>query len=476
MSYDLLIRNGRVLDPKHGRDLRADVGLRAGRVAAVAPDLPAVKADRVLDASGCWVVPGLVDIHVHLSSEFNGALAHAMLARAGVTTALDMAGPVDDVLDIAAQHGVGISIAVLDRIKPGERVAGSDPTRQELSAAIETALDSGAFGIKLLGGHYPLTPEATRATFELANAQGCWSAFHCGTTETGSDIRGLREAMVLTEGLRGHIAHINSYCRGNVERAEEEALEAIDLLTNRPELVSESYLAVINGTWGKIIDGRPESGTCRNALRQGGYEDTEAGLESAILDGYALVHVREGDQTVLAWGPDGREAWREHDTGTGMSFPVNPPSPRLMLASAKTPDQRFVVDAIATDGGGIPRNDLVSSGLRLVELGVLTSAEWVLKTSWQPAVLLGDPNKGHLGEGADADVTVIDVGAAQVRTTIARGEIIMHGGVVMGHGAHVLTTPRGERAVQARGLAATPFPAGSSGLYAALGSKAWIAS
>lgn len=472
MSYDLLVRNGRVIDPRHQRDEPCDVGVRDGRIVALAPDLPLTAAERVLDARGCWVVPGLVDIHVHLSREFNGAFGHSMLARAGVTTAMDMAGPVGDVLEVAASHGVGLTVAVLDRIKPGERVPGADASRQELSTAIETALDEGAFGVKILGGHYPLTPEATRATFELANEQGCWNAFHCGTTETGSDIRGLREAVELTDGLRAHIAHINSYCRGSIRRAEEEALEAIELLAARPDLVTESYLAVINGTSGKVVDGRPESGTCRNALRQGGYQETAAGLESAIEEGYALVHAREGDQTVLVSGSAGRDRWLGSHTDTGVSFPVNPPAPRIMLASAKGADGKFVVGALATDGGGIPRNDLVASGLRLVELGILSPSEWVLKTSSQPAMLLGCPSKGHLGDGADADITVIDPAAVQVRTTIARGQIIMHGGVVMGRGTHILTTPRGEQAVKSQGLSATVFPGRSSGMYSLPGGAA----
>lgn len=471
MRYDILIRQGRVVDPKQEFDGVADVAIRDGTIVARGPDLPVAEADLVLEARGAWVVPGLVDMHVHLSSEFNGAFAHAMLARAGVTTALDMAGPVEDVLGIAAKHGAGLTIAVLDRIKPGERVGGSDPTRAELASAMETALDGGAFGAKLLGGHYPLTPEASRSTFELATEYGCWSAFHCGSTETGSDLEGLREAMTLTDGLRVHIAHINSYCRGAIERAEDEALEAIDLLSARPELASEAYLAVINGTWGTIVQGRPESGTCRNALRQGGYDETEMGLERAILDGFAQVHVREGDQTVLAVGTAGRDAWRARGTGTGMSFPVNPPSPRLMLASAKRADGGFVVDAIATDGGGIPRNDQVASGIRLVELGVLTAAEWVLKTSWSPAALLGLDEKGHLGEGADGDVTVLDPDAAKVRTTIANGEIVMHRGVVTGRGTRILTTPRGAAAVASHGLPFTVQQPGSNGLYAEPGAR-----
>ena len=61
----LLIRNGRVLDPASGRDGIADVLIRDGRVEMIDPRISEAGI-RALDASGCLVVPGLVDPHVHL--------------------------------------------------------------------------------------------------------------------------------------------------------------------------------------------------------------------------------------------------------------------------------------------------------------------------------------------------------------------------------------------------------------------------
>src|SRR5262249_28626081 len=58
-------RNGRVLDPSQGLDRVADLWLVDGRVAGVG-DLPHLRPDRVLDASGKLVCPGLIDLHVHL--------------------------------------------------------------------------------------------------------------------------------------------------------------------------------------------------------------------------------------------------------------------------------------------------------------------------------------------------------------------------------------------------------------------------
>ena len=62
---ELLIRNGRVVDPSSNRDEIADVFIRGGNIVAVAPNFDAAGA-KVYDATGLVVAPGFVDMHVHL--------------------------------------------------------------------------------------------------------------------------------------------------------------------------------------------------------------------------------------------------------------------------------------------------------------------------------------------------------------------------------------------------------------------------
>lgn len=64
----LLIKNGRVIDPSAKRDGLFDVLTENEEIIKVAPDIDASEADggRVVDAKGCYVVPGLIDMHVHL--------------------------------------------------------------------------------------------------------------------------------------------------------------------------------------------------------------------------------------------------------------------------------------------------------------------------------------------------------------------------------------------------------------------------
>jgi dihydroorotase len=66
MAYDLVIKNGTVIDPARGIEHRLDVAVAGGRIAAVEPTIPDANARDVIEAEGLLVTPGLVDLHVHV--------------------------------------------------------------------------------------------------------------------------------------------------------------------------------------------------------------------------------------------------------------------------------------------------------------------------------------------------------------------------------------------------------------------------
>ena len=89
--YDLIIRNGTLVDPAQGINTQKDIALTGGRVAAVIDPGSGVVAKHTLDVRGLYVLPGLIDLHVHV---FSGVSHYGIdvdptcLAR-GVTTVLD---------------------------------------------------------------------------------------------------------------------------------------------------------------------------------------------------------------------------------------------------------------------------------------------------------------------------------------------------------------------------------------------------
>ena len=460
----LMVRGGRLVDPRNRQDGVADLIFDDGRVTEVGPGLDVPKGTQVIEAAGRLVVPGLVDSHTHVGGE--NWPGHAMMARVGVTTALNLSGNVTDVLEGIKAVGAGLTIASLDSPTPGNELPNDSPTAAEIGRALDRALENGAIGVKVLGGHYPYTPDATAEIFRACRERTAYAAFHVGSTVTGSDLHGLRESAQLADGGPLHIAHVNSYCRGMVLDAIEEAREAIDILTKNPNLRSESYLARANGTSARCVNGVPASGTARNCLVMGGYAVTEAGLEKAMLDGYCSVLDGTGDANRLLTGEEARDLWQEMGTNIGISFPVNDPTSQFILATARRPDGQFAVDALSTDGGGIPRNVTVDHGLALVALGGLSLGTFVQKASLAPARMLGLDRKGHLGLGADADCAILDAATRTVKATIARGRPICLDGVIVGSGGTVVTTARGDRAVRQTGLPVEVVDLARSGLFA----------
>jgi dihydroorotase len=89
--FDILIAGGEVRDPARKFGAKADVGIRDGRIAAIEERLPRERAREVIDASGLYVVPGLIDLHTHCyhSATTIGIEADPIAARSGVTTWVD---------------------------------------------------------------------------------------------------------------------------------------------------------------------------------------------------------------------------------------------------------------------------------------------------------------------------------------------------------------------------------------------------
>src|SRR5215831_2431090 len=91
MKYDLLLTGGEVLDPSAGLRGVMDIAIAGGKIAAVAPSLPANEARRTISAKGLLVTPGLIDIHAHIfvnAHDMGGHTDH-FCRQSGVTTLCD---------------------------------------------------------------------------------------------------------------------------------------------------------------------------------------------------------------------------------------------------------------------------------------------------------------------------------------------------------------------------------------------------
>ena len=146
-QFDLLVRNGRVLDGSGSPEFRADVGILGDTITAVGK-LSDASADRVIDAAGRLVVPGFIDMHSHADRALISSSRRAREARnlvlQGITTVVvgpDGRNPIWPITDeIAAYRRGGTALNVVPMVGHGTvrgEVMGNDYERPATAEEIE---------------------------------------------------------------------------------------------------------------------------------------------------------------------------------------------------------------------------------------------------------------------------------------------------------------------------------------------------
>ena len=97
-QYDLLIKNGHIIDPKNHINARKDIAVANGKIVKVDNDIPSSQSKKTIDANGLYVVPGLIDLHTHVfvgtkpdkfADGINSVSPDDFTFKSGVTTVVD---------------------------------------------------------------------------------------------------------------------------------------------------------------------------------------------------------------------------------------------------------------------------------------------------------------------------------------------------------------------------------------------------
>ncbi|MEJ5376961.1 MAG: dihydroorotase [bacterium] len=383
----ICIKGARLIDPSQGMDGPADIWIREGLVETICragSSLPgATEHTRVLDAKGKVVVPGLVDMHVHLrepGQEYKETIqTGTMAAAAGGVTSLACMPNTDPVAD----HGAVIEFVLHQAQKNGSvRVhpvgAITKGLKGEALSEIGELREAGAVAIsddgKSVGNALVM-----RRAMEYARGFGLPVISHCEDKSlSGQGV--MNEGEVSLElGLRG------------IPALAEEVMVARDLLLAE---WTGCHLHIAHvSTAGSVR-------LIRDAKARGVKVTAEATPHHLILT---------------------QEAVRQWDTDTK----VNPPLRTQQDVEALQEALRDgTIDVIATDHAPHARVDkeveydfaafgisgletLVGLTLMLVERGVLDLQEWVRKLSCNPARILGI-KAGTLAPGSPADLVILD--------------------------------------------------------------------
>src|SRR4030095_7094130 len=405
-AYDVVILNGRVIDPESKLDAIRNIGISNGIIKAISEK--SMRGRTTVLATGLVVAPGFIDLHSHGQDQEN----YRFKAMDGVTTALELeVGPGNATqwysqrerqalinygasighipVRISVMHDPGVFLPSGD----GAHKAASDSEIEEMKRQIEQGLKQGALGVGF-GINYTAAASHWEILemFRVASKHRAPCFVHlryAGLTEPNNGVRALEEVITATAitGAPLHIVHISSM-----------GLRATPLLL---QMIAEAQTRGLDVT----TECYP-------------YTATQTNIESAIYD-EGWKDALGIDYKDLQWVATGERLTAEtfaryRKTGGGVIGHAIPEEvARISVASPLT--------MIASDGGlqngkGHPRGSGSYArvlGYYVRDQKALTLMNALRKMTIMPAQRLERiapmmKNKGRIRIGADADVTVFD--------------------------------------------------------------------
>jgi N-acyl-D-aspartate/D-glutamate deacylase len=435
-DFDLVVANGRVIDPESGLDAVRHVGIRNGSI-EVLSETPLTGA-RVIDASGHVVSPGFIDLHQHGQQDES----YQMMVRDGVTSAFELeVGTADVAAWYAARDGgqlvnYGVAVGHIPaRMKvlgdPGTGllpagIGGSGTANEEQIAAMERVLGDGlADGAVAVGFGSAYTPGASMAEiermFRVAAEAGASAHIHMR-----GGVAGLHEtiAAAASAGASLHVVHVNSSGGNNLA----QFLAAIEAARDAgQDVTTEAYpygagmteiQSALFDDWETWSDDRfPQ-----HQLVSTGQRLTRESFARARAEGGTIIsHGRTEEQTRAAIV-----------------------SPLAMIAS----------DGFIEHGRGHPRTSGTYAkvlGRYVREEGAVPLMDALRRMTIEPARRLerrtpAMANKGRIRAGADADLTIFNpatvidratyedasIPSAGIPYVIVGGQVVVDGGQLTG--------------------------------------------
>ena len=430
-EFDVVINNGRVIDPETGLDAKRHIGVLAGRIVAISEQ--SLAGERIIDASGLVVAPGFIDLHAHGQSEE----AYRLMVQDGVTSGFELEIGTATVADWYAERAggqvlnYGISIGHIPvrmvlfndegRFLPtgsgGSGIAGPE-IMDRMAAMIRQGLAEGAVA---MGFGLAYTPAATQTEFEsiLAIAAEAQASAHI---HTRGGLEGLQQIITSANKVSAplHIVHANS----SGGSAISEFLGMIQTARDRgQDVTTEMYP----------------------------YGASYSDIASALFDNWETWEDDRFGRNM--WVETGERLTREsfgryRQIGGGViTFSRTEEMTRIALLHPLT---MIASDGRILNGKGHPRSSGTYSkvlGQYVREERLITLMDALRRMTIEPAMRLeafvpAMTNKGRIRIGADADIAVFDPETIIDRATYTDPiqpsagikYVLVNGGVVLDNG------------------------------------------
>jgi N-acyl-D-amino-acid deacylase len=466
--YDLLIRNGTVIDGTGAARYRADVAITGDRIVRISrTPIPAARGRRVIDARGRIVAPGLVDLHAHLDPLPRLNDARSALTQ-GVTTALggpdgSSPWPFAPYLAERETQGIGLNVAYLvghNTVREavmGEAARAPDAAElARMRAMIAQGMGEGAFGmstgLKYIPGAYSTIDEVVALSQVAADSGGLYTS-HLREEGLGL-LEGVGEAIEIGRRTRIPIVLTHHKAVGQqmwgkstvtLAMIDSARRRGIDVMADvYPYTATHTGISVLVPSWA-LADGdtafarRTRDPVLRDSLVRGIVfnilNDRGGGdLRRVQFSRVSWDRTLEG-RTLADWAARrGLASTPEHGATLVIEAMLNGGANAIYHVLDEGDVRRimrhpFTMVAsdgrLSTPGDGHPHPRAYGTFPRALghyarDARVLTLEQAVHKTSGMPAARLGLTDRGVLREGAMADVLVFDARTIADRATFDR--------------------------------------------------------
>ena len=404
----ILIKNGRLINPSENLDKVMDIFVEDGIIKEKAESK---QADTVIDAAGCYVMPGLIDLHVHFRDP-------------GLTYKEDI-----ETGSKAAAKGGFTTVCCMPNTKP---VVDNVETVKYI---IEIGEKTGLTNVLPVGA-----VTKNMAGVEITDVEELKKAGICAISEDGKSVmnsgvyrKAMKNAAKANVPVLAHCEDINLVEGGVINLGDKSSELGVKGISNAVEDVSADYQVRISAKCGDGLHELEE--ILGNIIRsrrvylEKVYPYTQAGkLQSIRKYGQLLSeeYTEEGIKVTAEVCPHHFSMCSDDITSNDGNFKMNPPlRAREDMEALIKGLQDDIMDVISTDHAphsaeekakdlehapfGIVglETSVALTVTNLVKKGYLTPMQMAAKMSYNPAKVLGIP-KGTLDEGKIADITIIN--------------------------------------------------------------------